>query len=133
MSQLKWGKHVSLNDKTRKVLVVDDDPIIRDMMVDMLEYEGFSLRVARNGLEALKALRGDDDYLVFLDVMMPTMSGKEVCEQLEADPATRQRHKIFLMSALDNLDEVTSCKVDGIITKPFIVDDVLMALEGHLE
>lgn len=115
------------------MLVVDDDPVIRDMMVDMLEYEGFSLRVARNGLEALKVLRGDEDYLVFLDVMMPTMSGKEVCEQLEADPATRQRHKIFLMSALDKLEEVTSCKVDGIITKPFVVDDVLAALEELAE
>src|ERR1700686_5449041 len=133
MRLLKRGKHVSLNPKTRKVLVVDGDPIIRDMMVDMLEFEGFSLRVARNGLEALKALRGEDDYLVFLDVMMPTMSGKEVCEQLEADPATRQRHKIFLMSALDNLDEVTSCKVDGIITKPFVVEDVLSVLAGYLK
>ncbi|GAC1565786.1 MAG: response regulator [Ktedonobacteraceae bacterium] len=123
---------MSQNVKTRKVLVVDDDPIIRDMMVDMLEYEGFSLRVARNGLEALKLLRGDEGYLVFLDVMMPMMSGKEVCEQLEAEPGTRKRHKIFLMSALDKLEEVTSCKVDGIITKPFVVDDVLQVLELHL-
>ena|SRR5579872_836880 len=123
---------MSQNTIMRKVLVVDDDPVIRDMMVDMLEYEGYSLRVARNGLEALKAMRGDESYLVFLDVMMPSMSGKEVCEQLEAEPATRQRHKIFLMSALDKLDEVTSCKVDGIITKPFVVDDVLTALERHL-
>ena len=122
-----------MNARTRKVLVVDDDPVIRDMMVDMLEYEGFSLRVARNGLEALKAMRGDEDYLVLLDVMMPTMSGKEVIEQLEADPATRQRHKIFLMSAIDKLEEVTSCKVDGIITKPFVVDDVLRVLEGYVE
>jgi two-component system, OmpR family, alkaline phosphatase synthesis response regulator PhoP len=124
---------VSLNGNTRKVLVVDDDPIIRDMMVDMLEYEGFTLRVARNGLEALKILRGDEDYLVLLDVMMPTMSGTEVIEQLEADPATRHRHKIFLMSAIDKLEEVTSYKVDGIITKPFVVDDVLRVLEGHVE
>ncbi|MGH2493144.1 MAG: response regulator [Ktedonobacteraceae bacterium] len=124
---------MSENATMRKVLIVDDDPIIRDMMVDMLEYEGYSLRVARNGLEALKVLRGNEGYLVFLDVMMPTMSGKEVCEQLEAEPATRQRHKVFLMSALDKLDEVTSCKVDGIITKPFVVDDVLTVLEGYLE
>lgn len=124
---------MSENAAMRKVLVVDDDPIIRDMMVDMLEYEGYSLRVARNGLEALKVLRGNESYLVLLDVMMPTMGGKEVCEQLEAEPATRQRHKIFLMSALDKLEEVTSCKVDGIITKPFVVDDVLTVLEGHQE
>lgn len=124
---------MNLNGNTRKVLVVDDDPIIRDMMVDMLEYEGFTLRVARNGLEALKILRGDEDYTVLLDVMMPTMSGTEVIEQLEADPTTRRRHKIILMSAIDKLEEVTSYKVEGIITKPFVVDDVLKALEGHVE
>ena len=123
----------SKNTRTRKVLVVDDDPIIRDMMVDMLEYEGFSLHVARNGLEALKALRGEENYLVFLDVMMPVMDGKEVCERLEAEPSTRRRHTIFLMSALDKVEEVTSCKVDGIITKPFVVEDVLRVLEDHLE
>jgi CheY-like chemotaxis protein len=120
-----------LNGKNRNVLVVDDDPIIRDMMVDMLEYEGFTLRVARNGLEALKILHGNEDYLVLLDVMMPTMNGKEVIEHLEADPATRQRHKIFLMSAIDKLEEVTAYKVEGIITKPFVVDDVLRALESY--
>ena len=124
---------MSLNGSIRNVLVVDDDPIIRDMMVDMLEYEGFSLRVARNGLEALKVLRGPENYLVLLDVMMPTMNGKEVIEHLEADPATRHRHKIFLMSAIDKLEEVTSCKVEGIITKPFVVDDVLKVLEGDAE
>ena len=124
---------MNLNGNTCKVLVVDDDPIIRDMMVDMLEYEGFTLRVARNGLEALKVLSGAENYLVFLDVMMPTMGGKEVCEQLEADPATRQRHKIILMSAIDKLEEITSYKVAGIITKPFVVDDVLRMLEGHVE
>ena len=133
MHHWERGIHVSLNGKNRNVLVVDDDPIIRGMMVDMLEYEGFTLRVARNGLEALKILRGDEDYLVLLDVMMPTMNGKEVIEHLEADPATRQRHKIFLMSALDKLEEVTSSKVEGIITKPFVVDDVLRVLEGHLD
>ncbi len=133
MHHWERGIHVSLNGKNRNVLVVDDDPIIRDMMVDMLEYEGFTLRVARNGLEALKILRGNEDYLVLLDVMMPTMNGKEVIEHLEADPATRQRHKIFLMSAIDKLEEVTSYKVEGIITKPFVVDDVLRVLEGYGE
>jgi len=123
---------VSLNGRTRKVLVVDDDPIIRDMMVDMLEYEGFSLRVARNGLEALKVLRGDEDYLVFLDVMMPNIDGREVCERLDADPHARRRHAIILMSALDRLSEVTACKVEGIIPKPFVVEDVLDVVERYM-
>ncbi len=97
------------------MLVVDDDPIIRDMMVDILDFEGYSIRTARNGPEALEMLRGDEDYLVFLDLMMPGMSGKEVCTLLEAEPALRRRHVIILMSAMDRPDEDTALRVDGTI------------------
>ena len=116
-----------------KVLVVDDDPIIRDMMADILECEGYPICVARNGMEALKLLRSDEHYLVFLDVMMPVMSGKDVCEQLETEPHVRQQHIIILMSALDKLEEATSCKVEGIIPKPFVVEDVIEALEPYMQ
>lgn len=142
-----WNAQQNTSMKPRKVLVVDDDPVIRDMMVDILEAEGYSIAVARNGLEALRLLRdesvsgggssGDDHerYLVFLDVMMPQMDGKEVCKCLAAQPAIRQRHAIILMSALDRLDEVeewTSCKVEGIIPKPFVVEDVLRTIERYI-
>lgn len=115
--------------RPNSVLVVDDDPIIRDMMRDILEFEGLPIEVARNGLEALQLLRGPHNYLVFLDLMMPGMTGKDVCDQLEREPAIRNRHVIILMSALDHLDKVTSCEVDGIIMKPFVVEDVMSAME----
>lgn len=123
---------MNLNTNTRKVLVVDDDPIIRDMMRDILESEGYAVTTARNGFEALKLLHGDESYLVFLDVMMPNIDGKEVCERLDADPNARRRHAIILMSALDRLSEVTSCKVEGIIPKPFVVEDVLDVMERYM-
>ena len=116
-----------------RLLIVDDDPIIRDMMVDILDFEGYSIRTARNGPEALEILRGDDDYLVFLDLMMPGMSGKEVCAILEAEPALRRRHVIILMSAMDRLDESTTLKVDATIPKPFTVNDVLGVVGPYLE
>jgi CheY-like chemotaxis protein len=122
----------SLNMNQRKVLIVDDDPVIRDMMVDILEGEGYTASTARNGIEALKLLHGDEAYLVFLDVMMPGIDGRQVCEQLAADPHARQRHAIILMSALDRLDEVTSARVEGIIPKPFVVEDVLEMMEQYL-
>ena len=121
------------HNKHRHMLVVDDDPIIRDMMVDILDFEGYSICTARNGSEALEMLRGDDDYLVLLDLMMPGMSGKEVCAILEAEPALRKRHVIILMSAMDRLDESTTLRVDATIPKPFTVDDVLGALGPYLE
>ena len=117
---------------TRKVLVVDDDPIIRDMMADILDFEGYATCVARNGYEALQMLRGAEDFLVFLDIMMPGMSGKEVCAVLQREPELRKRHVIVLMSALDNLEEATSLKADAILQKPFLAEDLVTILEPYM-
>ena len=123
------------NNKTRKILVVDDDPIIRDMMVDILSFEGYSIDTARHGLEAMEILRGEESYLVFLDVMMPVLDGKEVCAILEAEPQLRNRHFIVLMSAVDKLAEVSSLikNVDATMPKPFSVDDVLGIVLPYME
>ncbi|HZS78600.1 MAG TPA: response regulator [Ktedonobacteraceae bacterium] len=116
-----------------KVLVVDDDPVIRDMMVDILEMEGYTATVARNGFEALELLHQDESYLVFLDMLMPGMSGKELCRELESEPHIRQRHVIVMMSALDRIDEAMRCKVEAVMPKPFLVDDVVRVLEPYQE
>ncbi len=118
--------------KTRKILVVDDDPIIRDMMRDILDFEGYSISTARNGHEALQMLRSEQDFLVFLDILMPGMSGQELCAALEAEPQLRKRHIIVLMSALDNLEEATSLNADAILQKPFLVEDVINILEPYM-
>jgi CheY-like chemotaxis protein len=123
---------MSQHSKFQRVLVVDDDPIIRDMMVDILDFEGYNICVARNGHEALTILRGEASYLVFLDLMMPGMSGKEVCAILDADPALRSRHGIILMSAMDKLEDGIALNVDASIPKPFTVDDVLDVIEMYM-
>ena len=120
------------NNQTRKILVVDDDPVIRDMMADILEFEGYTISVARNGSEALQFLRSGEAYLVFLDIMMPVMSGKELCTLIEADPYLKERHRIILMSAMDNLEEASTLEVDAILQKPFVVDDVIDILEPYM-
>lgn len=121
--------------RPRKVLVVDDDPIIRDMMIDILDFEGYAISTARHGLEALEILRGDEHYLVFLDVMMPVLDGQEVCAILQAEPELRRRHVVVLMSAVDKLAEVPSLIdfVDTIMPKPFSVDDVLRIVQPYME
>lgn len=120
------------NNQTRKILVVDDDPVIRDMMADILEFEGYSISIARNGFEALQLLRSGEEYLVFLDIMMPVMSGKELCTLIETDSHMRERHRIILMSALDNLEEAATLDVDAILQKPFVVDDVIDIVEPYM-
>lgn len=116
-----------------KILVVDDDPVIRDMMVDILEFEDYPIRTARNGYEALELMRGEDNYLVFLDLMMPILNGEQVCNILEAEPELRQRHMIVLMSAMDNLIEATTLSADGVMQKPFLADDVVGMMKLYME
>ena len=118
--------------KSYKILVVDDDPVIRDMMVDILSLEGYPIEVSRNGSEALTKLYGEENYLVFLDLMMPGVNGRDVCESLNEKPEIRRRHIIILMSALDNLALAKSLGVNGVMPKPFAVEDVLRVVEPHI-
>jgi CheY-like chemotaxis protein len=69
-----------------RVLVVDDDEAIRDVVAEVLRDEGYSVVCAENGAQALREIEGDHHPdLVLLDLMMPVMSGWEVLEQLQAN------------------------------------------------
>ncbi|HEY7416001.1 MAG TPA: response regulator [Ktedonobacteraceae bacterium] len=116
----------------RNMLIVDDDPVMRDRMVDILSLEGYAPLVARNGQEALELLQREESLLVFLDLMMPVMDGSEVCRQLSANINLRQRHVIVVMSALDHLAHVAGLNVDATMPKPFVVEDVLAILKPYM-
>ena len=64
--------------------------------------------------------------------MMPTMDGHEFCQRLDALPDVRNRHILILMSAMDKMDEAQQLHVDAIMPKPFVVDDVLRAIEPYM-
>jgi len=119
--------------KPSKILVVDDDPIIRDMMLDILSFEGYPIQVARNGIETLEKLRHEAGYLVFLDLMMPVMDGQAVCQQLDSEHGLRERHVVVIMSALDNLEDISALHADVIMPKPFSVDDVMKVIESYMQ
>lgn len=70
-----------------RVLVVDDDPDTVDLMVRLLESEGFATLQANSGQEALEIVRAEHPELVLLDVVMPGMNGREVCQVIKQDPA----------------------------------------------
>jgi CheY-like chemotaxis protein len=120
---------MSVSNIPRSILVVDDDPVIRDMMVDIFSFEEYPIVVARNGREALEKLRGKESYLVFLDLMMPIMDGREFCQHFSADPSLRNRHKIIIMSAMDKMSEAASLATHGTLPKPFSVDDVMRVMQ----
>lgn len=78
-----------MNDCPQCVLVVDDDPGIRKLIVAFLRRRGYAPIEARNGREALAEMRQGDASIVLLDLMMPEVSGWEVLEERAKDPALR--------------------------------------------
>ncbi|GHO85562.1 response regulator [Dictyobacter formicarum] len=129
------AKDMSNTPTPQKILVVDDEAIIRDMMTDILDMEGYSIEVAHNGREALDILATADaqmSYLIFLDLMMPVLDGYEFSRTLSQNPARRQQHIIVLMSALDQLAKATSLQVNQTMPKPFTVDDIMHIIQTYM-
>lgn len=104
-----------------RVLVVDDDPIIIELLVLNLELEGHDVVTASDGRQALDRAHDADPDLVLLDIMMPEIDGFEVCERLRADPATATLPVVFLSARAHEADLVRGTKVgaDAYVTKPF--------------
>jgi len=116
------------------ILVVDDVPDNLRFLSATLTRRGYEVRSAINGAMALIGARTTLPDLVLLDIMMPEIDGYKVCEQLKADPQTRDIPVIFL-SALDEVvDKIKAFEVGGIdyITKPFQVEEVLARVENQL-
>src|SRR5260221_4988675 len=85
------------------VLIVDDDPAIRKMLVEVLSLEGYATETAVNGRDALDKLATSGPRIVLLDLLMPEVDGRGVVEGLDADPAEREGHRFILVSAWTNL------------------------------
>jgi len=103
-----------------RVLIVDDNPQNLELLVAYLESLGCQVLTATDGLEALERVQQDQVDLILLDVMMPRMSGFEVCRKLKSDPATREI-PIIMVTALNELGDIqrgVESGTDDFITKP---------------
>ena len=111
----------------RKVLVVDDEPFICRSLSFVLKRGAYEVFEARNGDEALEAIRQHRPDLVFMDVMMPKKSGFEVTEMVKADPDL-QSTKIILLTAKgqdSDRERGRSAGADDYMTKPFSPTGIL--------
>jgi DNA-binding response OmpR family regulator len=107
----------------RTILVVEDDRTLREALVDALETEGFSIVSAADGREALTRFRADRPDLVLLDLMLPELSGIEVCRIIRAESGI----PIVMLTAKDSeLDKVVGLEVgaDDYVTKPFSIREL---------
>ncbi len=102
----------------RTILVVDDEPTLRETLVDALEADGFRVVAAADGREALLRFRAERPDLILLDLMLPELSGIEVCRIIRAESGV----PIIMLTAKDSeLDKVVGLELgaDDYITKPF--------------
>ncbi len=104
--------------KDRLILIVDDDPSLREVVRFALEKEGFRTIQALDGKKALEAFAQNDPALVILDIMMPEMDGTEVCREIRKKS---DKPIVFLSSKDDELDRVLGLELGGddYVTKPF--------------
>lgn len=107
--------------KTARILVVDDTPTNVKLLADVLGAKGYEVVTAASGTEALEAIERDAPDLVLLDVMMPGMSGWEVCRKIRQDAALAHTGVLMLTGIGESLNETTSplFGADEYIDKPF--------------
>jgi two-component system response regulator RegX3 len=107
----------------RTILVVDDETTLRETLVDALESEGFRVVSAADGREALTVFRAERPDLVLLDLMLPELSGIEVCRIIRAESGV----PIVMLTAKDSeIDKVVGLELgaDDYVTKPFSVREL---------
>lgn len=111
----------------RTVLVVDDEPFICRSLTFVLRKADYNVVEARNGEEAIAAIRQHRPELVFMDVMMPKVSGFEVCTQIKQDPDLKQTRIVLLTAKGQSSDRDLGIQAgaDDYLTKPFSPTKIL--------
>ncbi|HVF06173.1 MAG TPA: response regulator [Frankiaceae bacterium] len=118
-----------------RVLVVDDDAVIRQLIVVNLELEGYDVFTAEDGIDALEKAREIDPKVVTLDIMMPRMDGWETAARLRNDPGTAHVKVILLSARAQEADKRRGegIGVDHYLTKPFDPNDLIDAVRRLAE
>jgi DNA-binding response OmpR family regulator len=126
--------------KLRKVVCIEDEPEMIDLIQLILNRKGFEVIGAQGGEDGLEKIRSMEPDLVLLDLMMPEMDGWQVYQQIKADKETANIPVIVVTAKAQNIDKVLGlhiAKVDDYISKPFslqeLVDRVERVLQKHEE
>jgi two-component system response regulator MprA len=115
-----------------QVLVVDDEPAVRDSLDRALRLEGYKVELAADGAEALSALDSDSPDAIVLDLMMPRVDGFEVCRRMRA---AGDRTPVLVLTARDGVSDRVKgldAGADDYLVKPFALDELLARLRALL-
>jgi len=114
-----------------KILIVDDEMDIAELISDVLVDEGYETVIKNDGLSAIETIKNEQFDLIILDIMMPGMSGVEVCNKIRE---TVSSPIIFVSAKNQIIDKVLGFEIgaDDYITKPFIVEELVARVKAHI-
>lgn len=115
-----------------RILVVDDEPNIRDLLTTSLRFSGFRVQAVGNGAAAISAVLAEEPDLIVLDVMLPDMNGFSVTKRLRSSGYTAPI--LFLTAKDETQDKITGLTVGGddYVTKPFSLDEIVARIKAIL-
>lgn len=119
---------------TDRILVVEDEPDLLELVRLHLSQAGFVVDTAEDGRKALERLRAAPPDLMVLDLMLPDLSGTDVCREVRADPAVASLPIIMLTAKADEVDRVVGLELgaDDYVTKPFSPRELILRVRAVL-
>jgi excisionase family DNA binding protein len=126
----------ALESGKRKVLLVDDDTELVELMTKFLEEDGrFEIRIANNGFDAGMLVKEYRPDMIVLDVMLPDINGKEVCHRVRADPSLEDVRILCISGMIeeDKIQELRLSGADDFLHKPFDIEELIDRMCGLLE
>ncbi len=119
---------------SKKILIIEDDKDIIDLLKHYLEKENFVLNEASDGFSGLKKAKAEDFDLIILDIMLPEMDGLEVCRELRSDPKTASVPIIMLTAKGEETDKIVGLELgaDDYVTKPFSPKELVARIKALL-
>ena len=117
-----------------RILVIEDEKDIQDVLEYNLRQAGHKVNLASTGLDGLKLAREKKPDLVLLDLMLPDMSGTEVCKALKQDSVTRDVQVLILTAKGEEIDRVVGFEIgaDDYVVKPFSVRELVLRIQAIL-
>jgi len=118
----------------QKILIIEDERALQEVLTYNLEREGFEVSLAADGQDGLRKARSFEPDLILLDLMLPVIDGLEVCRQLRADAKTQGIRVLMLTARSEEVDEIVGFNMgaDDYVTKPFKVKPLIHRIKALL-
>lgn len=124
---------MSRNGTNERILVADDEEIMRDVLTDLLSSESYTVDLAENGMQALEMVRNQDYGVLLLDLMMPELDGFQVLQELQKLEDSPVTVVLTAFGSIDKAVRATKLGAFNFITKPFKNDELLLAVRNAIE